>query len=100
MLSFDSNTSTRTIDTTWSYLTLRLLKEVNGRVAFFPPNGHLTGKTAERKEGEPDSKLADALDKWTCISNEFQTCILECVEHLAGNLYHVGESFLEFNCFV
>lgn len=81
--AFDSNT--------WSFITLRLLKEIDGRVAFFPPNGHLTGHSVLKNKIELDSnmanKLANALDKWTCTRNEFEICILNCVEYLAGNSY-------------
>ena len=73
-----------------SFLTVRLMREINGRVAFMPSNAVQIGDKdfdyAHTKDEQLIHLIAKTLDKWNCESKNFKTCVISCINYLASNI--------------
>jgi hypothetical protein len=102
-LIFPLNVTFRECDILRGYISIRLLQEINGRVAFMPPNAlqirnsHSFHKDylEEKRLYESIYKFVDDLDKWTCEKDTLKECVIDCIQMLINNK-HFESSELEF----
>ena len=100
---FPLNVTFRECDILRGYISIRLLQEINGRVAFMPPNAlqirnsHSFHKDylEEKRLYESIYKFVDDLDKWTCEKDTLKECVIDCIQMLINNK-HFESSELEF----
>ena len=73
-------------------MTTRLLREIDGNVAFMPPNAvqfrnahsYFKDYKDEKRIFNDISDIAASLDEWKCTSSEFKKCFIDCIKFLAG----------------
>jgi hypothetical protein len=82
--------SFRECDIIRSYVTIRLLNEIDARVAFMPPNAiqirnahsYFKDFKDEKRIFNDINELVDALNNWTCSHEHFKDCFVDCINSL------------------
>ena len=102
-LVFPLNATFRECDILRGYVSIRLLQEIDGRVAFVPPNAfqvrnaHSYHKDylEEKRLFERIGAFVSDLDEWRCTKESVKECMMECVQMLVGKK-HFKEDELRF----
>ena len=84
--------SFRECDIIRSYVTTRLMREIDGRIAFMPPNAvqvrnahsYFKDYKEETRIYNDINALVAALDAWQCKETHFKQCFISCIQHLVG----------------
>ena len=84
------NVTFRECDILRSYISTRLLNEINGRVAFMAPNAfqirnahsYHSDYISEKRLYESLNRFVTDLDKWICKKETLQDCFLDCISML------------------
>jgi len=75
-----------------SYVTTRMIREIDGRIAFMAPNAVQFRKAHSYHKDYKDEKrifnktsdLVGSLDAWKCEKTSFEDCFMDCVKFLAS----------------
>jgi hypothetical protein len=90
-LIFPLNVTFRESDILRGYISIRLLQEIDGRVAFMPPNALQIRNSynfhedylEEKRLYENIKTFVKDLDEWKCTAKEnVKDCVIECIEML------------------
>lgn len=70
-----------------SQMTIRLIREIDGRIAFMPPS-QLTALNKSRTGYSEINRLITVLEEWNCDSLEtVRECLIDCVRHLISKRF-------------
>ena len=102
-LIFPLNVTFRECDILRGYISIRLLNEIDGRVAFMAPNAfqvrnaHSYHKDYfdEKRLYESVYRFVNDLDTWVCDKTTLQECIMDCIQMLITKK-HLAERELNF----
>jgi len=102
-LIFPRNTTDRECDILRGYIAIRLLREIDGRVSFMPPNAfqirniHSYHKDylLEKRLFERIYEFVRDLDEWSCHKATIKECLIECIQVLVDKK-HLNVNELEF----
>ena len=103
-LIFPLNVTFRECDILRGYIAIRLLQEINGRVAFMPPNAFQIRNSHnyhkdyldEKRLYESIYKFVKDLDEWVCTGKDsIKYCIMDCIKMLV-NKKHLAETEINF----
>ena len=91
-LVFPVTFSFRECDIIRSYVTTRMIREIDGRIAFMPPNAvqfrnahsYYKDYKDEKRIFNDISDLVGSLDAWKCEKTSFEKCFMDCVRFLAS----------------
>ena len=110
-LIFPMSFSFRECDIIRSYVTIRLLNEIDGRVAFMPPNAvQVRNAHSYFKDFKDEARIFNdidelvvALNSWKCNKSEFKECFISCIQHLISEslrtlLFHCLGNIKSFLC--
>ncbi len=73
-------------------MTTRMIREIDGRIAFMPPNAVQFRNAHSYYMDFKDEKrifndiidLVGSLDTWKCEKKKFQECFIDCIKFLAS----------------
>ena len=102
-LIFPLNVTFRECDILRGYISIRLLQDINGRVAFLAPNAlqirnshsYHIDYLLEKRLYETIQFFVNDLNDWKCSMLEFKDCFIDCIKMLIRKK-HFNEIELEF----
>ena len=65
-----------------SYITLRLMREINGRFSYLPPNAYEKNEEPRVLNNQLIEKLKKYLNEWKCNKNDFRKCFIDCIRFM------------------
>ncbi len=91
-LVFPVTFSFRECDIIRSYVTTRVIREIDGYIAFMPPNAvqfrnahsYYKDYKDEKRIFNDISDLVKSLDNWKCKKSHLKECFIDCIQFLAG----------------
>lgn len=91
-LVFPLNVTFRECDILRGYIAIRLMQEMDGRIAFIRPNAYqLRNAHSYHKDYLDEKRLFSSIEKfvkelneWKCDKNRLDACLIDCVENLVS----------------
>lgn len=89
-LIFPLNVTFRECDILRGYIAIRLMQEMDGRIAFIRPNAfQLRNAHSYHKDYLDEKRLFSSIEKfvkelneWKCDKNKLDACLIDCIENL------------------
>lgn len=102
-LIFPRNVTFREVDILRGYITIRMLQEIDGRVAFMAPNAvQIRNAHSYHKDYLQEKRLYESilkfivdLDEWECEAKQLKDCFLQCIQMLVDKK-HLIEAEIDF----
>ncbi|CAF0910446.1 unnamed protein product [Brachionus calyciflorus] len=102
-LIFPLNVTFREVDILRGYMSIRLLQEINGRVAFIRPNAfQIRNSHSYHKDYLEEQRLyisiesfVKDLNEWRCDAKKLEICLIECIKYMV-NKGHLTKIEIEF----
>ena len=102
-LIFPRNVTFREVDILRGYIAIRMLQEIDARVAYLSPNAvQIRNAHSYHKDYLQETRLYESiqrfvvdLDQWTCFKDNLKECFIDCIKMLVDKK-HLCKSEVDF----